>query len=145
MSARWGALQFPIIREASEGAVPAHMDRGAVVPFATQPLSDGRGSSARAAVAGPALNVLVIDGAPEERRAVRVALEGGGFALQEAANAESGLKLAGSATFDCILIDDLLPDAIGLDVLESLRHFDGALPCAVVVLTRSRTADGELP
>ncbi len=72
---------------------------------------------------------------------MRLALEGGGFALQEAANAEHGLKLAGSAAFDCILVDDLLPDAVGLDVLESLRHFDGALPCAVVVLTRTPTAD----
>jgi DNA-binding NtrC family response regulator len=43
--------------------------------------------------------------------------------------------------FDCILIDDLLPDATGLDVLESLRQHDGALSCAVIMIAAARTAD----
>jgi PAS domain S-box-containing protein len=87
------------------------------------------------------LNVLVIDGAAEDRSAVRRALEAGGFALQEAADAEHGLKLAGTSPFDCILVNDPLPDATGLDVLESLRQPDGALSCAVIMLTAARTAD----
>jgi PAS domain S-box-containing protein len=85
--------------------------------------------------------VLVIDAAPEERSAVRRALQVGGFALQEAADADHGLKLAGTSPFDCILVSDLLPDATGFDVLESLRQPDGALSCAVIVLTAARTAD----
>jgi hypothetical protein len=47
----------------------------------------------------PKLNVLVIDGALQDREAVRLALEGGGFALQEAADAEHGLKLAERCAF----------------------------------------------
>jgi PAS domain S-box-containing protein len=112
-----------------------------VLPFAThQPLPVRQRNKADA-ILETKLNVLVIDGAQQERRAVRVALEGGGFALQEAADAEHGLKLAGASTFDCILIDVLLPDATGLDVLECLRQPDGLLPCAVVMLTEVRTAD----
>jgi len=66
---------------------------------------------------------------------MRLALEAAGFVLQEAADAEQGLKLARSSTPDCILLDYGLPDAEGLEVLESLRQQGGTLPCAVVMLT----------
>jgi DNA-binding NarL/FixJ family response regulator len=69
---------------------------------------------------------------------VRLALEAAGFALQEAADAEQGLMLARSSTPDCILLDYGLPDAEGLQVLESLRGPGGTLPCAVVMADRGR-------
>src|SRR6266478_8907789 len=120
--------------------VPYTKTKGAVVPFKTQPLPSRPRTRASIASA-PALNVLVIDDTPEDRMAVRLALEAGGVVLQEAADAEHGLKLAGSATPDCILLDHVLPDAEGLEVLESLRQPDGTLPCAVVMLTGAGTAD----
>ena len=89
----------------------------------------------------PPLNVLVIDDTPEDRMAVRLALEAGGFMLQEAADAKHGLKLAGSSTPDCILLDYVLPDAEGLELLESLRKPGGTLPCAVIMLTGAGMAD----
>ena len=73
--------------------------------------------------------------------AVRLALEADGFVLQEAADAGHGLKLAESFTPDCILLDYILPDADGVEVVECLRQPDGALPCAVVMLTEAGTAD----
>jgi PAS domain S-box-containing protein len=69
--------------------------------------------------------------------AVRIALKAGGFALQEAADGADGLKLARAAMPDCILLDDFLPDAEGLDVLKCLRGPGGAPPCAVVMLTEA--------
>ncbi len=120
--------------------MPLHEDKGAVVPFATQPLPSQRRWRARVA-SESALNVLMIDDTPKDRMAVRLALEAGGFVLQEAADAERGLKLAASSTPDCILLDYVLPDAEGLEVLESLRQPGGTLPCAVVMLTGAGTAD----
>jgi len=129
--------------EASEITVSLHEDKGdkgAVVPLVTQPLPSRQRT--RVGVASErALNVLMIDDTPEDRMAVRLALEAGGFVLQEAADAKQGLKLARSSTPDCILLDYVLPDAKGLEVLESLRQPDGALPCAVVMLTGAGTAD----
>src|SRR5215468_2520883 len=96
-------------------------DKGAVVPFLTQPLPSRQ--RRRVGVASESdLNVLVIDDTPEDRMAVRLALEAGGFVLLEAADAKQGLKLAVSSTPDCILLDHVLPDADGLEVLESLRQ-----------------------
>jgi PAS domain S-box-containing protein len=120
--------------------VPLHDDKGAVVPFQTQPLPS-RPRSRASIAAEPPFNVLVIDDTPEDRMAVRLALEAGGFVLQEAADGKQGLKLAQSSTPDCILLDSVLPDAEGLEVLETLRQGDGALPCAVVMLTAAGTAD----
>jgi PAS domain S-box-containing protein len=118
-----------------------HDDRDAVVvPFMIEPLPSRQRTTARVA-SNPPLNVLVIDDAPEDRIAVRLALEAAGFVLQEAADAEQGLKLARSATPDCILLDYGLPDAEGLQVLESLRQPGGTLPCAVAMLTTAGTAD----
>ncbi len=122
-----------------------HEDKGAVVPFVTQPLLSRQRRRASVAsdstLSESALNVLMIDDAPGDRMAVRLALEAGGFVLQEAADAKHGLKLARSSTPDCILLDYALPDAKGLEVLESLRQRDGSLPCAVVMLTEAGTAD----
>jgi PAS domain S-box-containing protein len=109
---------------------------------AAEPDPGGRRSPSHAASGPAALNVLVIGGLPNDRKAVRQALEAGEAVVQEAADAERGLKLAHAATLDCILINDPLPDAMGLDVLESLRQHDGALSCATIMLTPARTADG---
>ena len=117
-----------------------HQNKGAPVPLVTLPLPGRR--LTRAGVASDAvLNVLVIDDTPEDRMAVRLALAVGGFALEEATDAKQGLKLARSSTLDCILLDYVLPDAKGLEVLESLRQPDGTLPCAVVMLTGAGTLD----
>jgi PAS domain S-box-containing protein len=120
--------------------VPLHEDKGAVAPFRTQPLPS-RQRRRRSVASESALNVLMIDDTPEDRMAVRLALQAGGFVLQEAADAEQGLKLARSSTPDCVLLDHVLPDAEGLKVLESLRQPAGTLPCAVVMLTGAKTAD----
>jgi PAS domain S-box-containing protein len=120
--------------------VNAARDRGAAAPV--EPVPGGRHGISSASSGQAALNVLVIGGGPDDRRAVRQALETCGAALQDAADAEHGVKLAHAAPFDCILINDLLPDALGLDVLESLRQPDGALPCAAIMLTQAGTADG---
>jgi PAS domain S-box-containing protein len=125
-------------REASEIVLPRYGDK--VVPFKAPPPPSRRGTGRRA-VPERFLNVLVIAHSPDDRMAIRVALEAGGFALQEAADADHGVKLAGSSAPDCILLDDILPDADGLDVLETLRDPDGALPCAVVMLMEAGTAD----
>jgi PAS domain S-box-containing protein len=117
-----------------------HTDNGAAAPPVTQPLP-GQPRSRVGVASEPVLNVLVIDDTAEDRMAVRVALEVGGFVLLEAADAGQGLKLARSSTPDCILLDYVLPDAKGLDVLESLRQPDGTLPCAVVMLTGAGTLD----
>jgi PAS domain S-box-containing protein len=117
--------------------LPQYGDKGAVVPFKPVKARPGAGRPAGSRAAPEhCLNVLVIAGS-DDRMAVRVALEAGGFTLQEAAGGEQGLRLAGASAPDCILLDDQLPDGEGLDVLRSLAARGGATPCAVVMLTEA--------
>lgn len=88
----------------------------------------------------PPLDVLVIENAAADRMMIRDVLKASGFAVEEAADAEQGLRLARSLAPECILLDHALPDARGFDILESLRRPDGTLPCAAVVLTAAENA-----
>lgn len=92
-------------------------------------------------VSEPALNVLVIENAAADRMMMRSVLEASGFAVQDAADAGQGLRLARSLNPDCIVLDHALPDAGGFDILESLRRPDGTLPCATVMLTAAENAN----
>src|SRR5262249_11139411 len=127
-------------REGNGMLVPLHQDKCAVVPIPAQPLPS-RQRRKTGVTSESAVNVLMIDDTPEDRMVVRLALEAGGFVLQEAADAKQGLRLARSSTPDCILLDYVLPDADGVDVLESLRQLGGTLPCAVVMLTEAGMTD----
>jgi CheY-like chemotaxis protein len=115
-------------------------DKGTVAPLMSQPNRSQQRIGGEV-TSEPVFKVLVIDQATEDRASTRIALEAGGFVLEEATDAEHGLKLALSSKPDCILIGDALPDARGQEVLESLRRPDGTLPCAVVMLAEVGSAD----
>lgn len=83
--------------------------------------------------------MLVVDDKPDDRMAVRQALEAQGFTLTEAANGEAGLASATAMKPDCILLDCRLPDYDGLEMLAALQR-DDRLPCAVVMLTATSDA-----
>jgi PAS domain S-box-containing protein len=115
-------------------------DKGAMAPLVPQPHPGQRRIAGKVA-SESAFKVLVIDQTTEDRASMRIALQAGGFVLEEATDAEHGLKLAASSKPDCILLGDVLPDARGPEVLESLRGPDGTLPCAVVMLAEVGSAD----
>jgi len=88
-------------------------------------------------IPGRALTVLLIDDDEVDRKAVSRALKSSEsqYELQEANDGQSGLALARSQTFDCILMDYNLPDMNGFDLLEELS--DAAIISPIVVLTGS--------
>ena len=66
--------------------------------------------------------VLVIDDDPGVRRALHIALEGRGYAVQAAASGEEGLALLKSHLPDLVLLDLHLPGLSGLDVCRAVRE-----------------------
>ena len=60
-----------------------------------------------------------------------------GYDVTTATDGKSGLEKAQSATYDLILLDIMMPEMLGIEVLESLRGEDGSgLPnTKIVVLT----------
>jgi CheY-like chemotaxis protein len=70
----------------------------------------------------------------EDRAAIRVALAADGFLLHDAADAKDGLQVARSSVLDSILVDCVLADAEGREVLDSLRKPGGTLPSRLMML-----------
>jgi two-component system, OmpR family, KDP operon response regulator KdpE len=67
--------------------------------------------------------VLLIEDDPKIGRFVRAGLELSGYAVHEARGAFEGLRLATSSPPDLIILDRILPDLSGNDVLERVRSW----------------------
>lgn len=70
-------------------------------------------------MSGP--RILVVDDEPQIRRALDLALRGHGYEVQLAAGSEAALVLLGSQPPDVVILDLMLPDLDGLELLRELR------------------------
>jgi two-component system alkaline phosphatase synthesis response regulator PhoP len=78
-------------------------------------------------------SILTVEDDPAIRRGVVDALTFSGYRVQQAGNACEGRKLALSQPFDLILLDIVLPDGSGLDLLADVRERSPRQP--VILLT----------
>lgn len=68
-------------------------------------------------------NILIIDDEIQIRRLLKVALEGNGYRVFEAASGQEGLVEAAQRRPDAIILDLGLPDMDGIEVLKRLREW----------------------
>ena len=87
--------------------------------------------------------VLVVDDDPQVRELVRVNLEMEGYAVREAANAEEGLVAVDDDAPDLILLDVMMPQVDGWEMLRRVqeRHGIGSIP--VVMFSGQLDASSE--
>ncbi len=77
--------------------------------------------------------ILLIDDSHEDRQVVRNLLQPG-YAFHEARTGAEGLAMLAAGEFDCVLLNQNLPDASGLDVLlESKRRLGNSAPPTVLL------------
>jgi len=123
-------------------SVESEVGRGTRFRFSLPLLDKNLETAESPAVASPpsaeAL-VLVVDDDPEMQRATRLSLEREGFAVVTAASAQEGAALAARRRPDLILLDLLLPDRNGLELLQSLKA--DAVTRDIPVLVVSVTSD----
>jgi len=65
--------------------------------------------------------ILVVDDEPQIHRFLRAILGASGYSVERADNGIEGLRLARSRAPDCVLLDLMLPDLNGHEVLARLR------------------------
>lgn len=88
------------------------------------------------------MRLLLIDDDPEIRYLAQVALEKvGGHEVECAATGAEALERASESTPDAVLLDVMLPDIDGVELLERLRRVEGMADVPVAFLTARSGAD----
>lgn len=86
--------------------------------------------------------LLIVDDIRENREILRRRFERHGFRATEAGGGVEALALIERETFDLVLLDMMMPDLCGLDVLARIRakHAPGLLP-VIMVTAKSQSED----
>ncbi len=80
----------------------------------------------------------MVGASPENRAAIACQLDRGPsfrFEVDEAGTGHEALEAITAGSYDCLLLDTLLPGDDGLALLDELQDGDGELPCTVVMAT----------
>jgi len=77
-------------------------------------------------------HILVIDDEPDIRESLEVLLSSEGYRVELAGNATEGLKRLEGSAFDLVLLDLMMPDKSGMEVLEEIRVRDRETPIFLI-------------
>jgi len=78
------------------------------------------------------MKVLIVDDDPEIREVLKVFLESNGLLVSVAENAETALKRLVLEEPDLVMLDIVLPDKSGLEVLKEIRELDRRVSVAMI-------------
>jgi DNA-binding response OmpR family regulator len=87
------------------------------------------------AVRVPGGRILVIDDEPHIRRVLSTVLDAHGFRVSSAADGARGLAAFHAGTADLVILDLMLPDANGLEILSKIRASSSRPDTPVIILT----------
>jgi excisionase family DNA binding protein len=134
-----GVAQSTIRKWSDGGRLPAFYTPGGHRRFRRGDLDSFLAGSRGTAAEGTQL-VLVVDDDARVREFVRINLELDGFAVREAANAEEGLAALDEQPPDLILLDVMMPEVDGWEMLRRVQEEHGALP---VIMFSGKIEDTE--
>ena len=80
-------------------------------------------------------NVLLVDDENEAAQVFKIALSSAGYSVSLASDGKSALEMVKNNKFDIILIDQMMPDMSGIDVLKTLKSSDDTKNIPVAMLT----------
>src|SRR5205807_118150 len=80
-------------------------------------------------------NLMIVEDSEVERRSLVDLLAGDDVVTQEAGTAAEALEMLKSKPFDCLVLDLMLPDMAGIELLERIKSEVGLLQLPIVVHT----------
>jgi CheY-like chemotaxis protein len=87
----------------------------------------------------PDARILIVEDHPTMREAMRLVLEGEGFAIEEAADGQRALEMVRADPPDLVFLDMNIPGSSGAEVLSEMRSDPLTAGVRVIIVT----ADGE--
>src|SRR5579885_920869 len=84
--------------------------------------------------------VLVVDDEPDIRESLQTLLSLEGYRVEEAQNAAEGLHKMETSRYDLVLLDLMMPDRSGMDVLHDVRERDRETPIFMITAYGSTEA-----
>ena len=125
-----GVAQSTIRKWSDQGRVPAFYTPGGHRRYRKGDLDQFLESSGPSGTTEGTSVVLIVDDDPRLREYVRVNLEIEGYAVREAGSAEDGLRVLDEVSPDLILLDVMMPEVDGWEMLRRVqeRHGVGAIP-----------------
>jgi len=125
-----GVAQSTIRKWSDQGRVPAFYTPGGHRRYRRPDLDNflNRSGPGGSMQQGPL--VLIVDDDERVREYLRVNLEMEGYAVREAGSAEEGLRVLDEVSPDLILLDVMMPEVDGWEMLRRVqeRHGVGAIP-----------------
>jgi excisionase family DNA binding protein len=123
-----GVAQSTIRKWSDQGRVPAFYTPGRHRRYRRGDLDNFLERSGPSGGSGP--TVLIVDDDPKLREYIRVNLELGGYSVKEAGSADEGLSVLDESTPDLVLLDVMMPEVDGWEMLRRVqeRHGAGGIP-----------------
>src|ERR1019366_4579670 len=81
---------------------------------------------------GPKGKVLVIDDEPDIRESLEILLSSEGYTVDQAQNATEGLQKMEISGYGLVLLDLMMPDRSGMEVLKEVRGRDRETPIFMI-------------
>ncbi|HUK15746.1 MAG TPA: sigma-54 dependent transcriptional regulator [Bryobacteraceae bacterium] len=88
--------------------------------------------SATQTSSGPRATILVVDDEPDIREGLELVLGDAGYAVESAGNGTEGLQKMAAHGYDLVLLDLMMPDRSGMDVLSEVRERDRETPIFMI-------------
>ena len=85
-------------------------------------------------------SILTVDDSPSLRMAIKIALTGAGYAVEEAGDGQQGLAATNAQRFDLIVTDLNMPIMDGLTMIEELRKSPAHMGIPIIFLTTESDA-----
>ena len=94
-------------------------------------------------VKGEPVRILVVDDEPANLDVVEALLAPAGFEVRRANNGREGIEMARSSVPNLILLDLMMPEVTGFDVVEALREEESTRSIPIMVLTAKALTDDD--
>jgi excisionase family DNA binding protein len=138
-----GVAQSTIRKWSDLGRVPAFYTPGGHRRFRRGDLDTFLERSGPAARMRSGPRVLVVDDDPSVREYVRASLELEGYTVLEAGGADEGMDAIEAEPPDLILVDVMMPDVDGWELLRRIHERHGAGTIPVLMFSGVISAEGE--